>query len=155
MAALLYTQYVGALVILTQALHLLLARPRGLKWRMMPIPYVLAAAFYAPWMPIMLNQMRIHNARPLAEALPTDWGAVAALWLILTSGNWGQYALPFVVGRGIPLLWRDHTGRTRRSVLLVLLWLLVTPVALLALNAWVTPVFQIRYTIAILPAGRC
>jgi hypothetical protein len=108
----------------------------------------LAAVFYLPWIPVLLTQIRVNNGRPMAQVLPTDWGAVAALLLILTSGNWGQYVLPFVLGRALP-----EVRRQGRALLLILLWLLVTPVALLALNAWVTPVFQIRYTIAILPAG--
>ena len=52
------------------------------------------------------------------------------------------------VGAGNP-----PTAAILESRLLLIVWLLLTPIALLALNAWVAPVYQVRYAIAMLPAG--
>jgi 4-amino-4-deoxy-L-arabinose transferase-like glycosyltransferase len=156
MAALLYTHYAGGLVIATHVLHLLVmqvsARIRGQGSRHHPLrllmPYAGAFILYLPWLPIFLNQMRANPNGPLAIPLPTDWGTVAALVLILTSAHWGWLVVPFVLGRAIPLL-----RRYASAILLLVIWLLLTPVTLLALNAWVAPVYQVRYAIAMLPAG--
>ncbi|MBZ0288509.1 MAG: hypothetical protein K8I30_12905, partial [Anaerolineae bacterium] len=182
MAALLYTHYAGALVILTHVIHLAvtylvnrlrvvrrqrLKRPatendkptKGairavyrdsevLRILRLLFPYLLALLIYLPWLPIFLNQMRANPNGPLAIPVQTDWAAVAGLVLILTGGLWGLYLAPFALGRAIPKL-RTHWS----AVLLLLLWLLLTPVALLLLNAWVAPVYQVRYAIAMLPAG--
>jgi hypothetical protein len=74
--------------------------------------------------------------------------AVAALALILTGGVWWLFLLPFAL-TDIRLIFRRYGS----AILLLALWLLLTPAALLALNAWVAPVYQVRYTIALLPAG--
>jgi len=39
------------------------------------------------------------------------------------------------------------------TILLLILWLVVTPICLLALNTWFAPVYQVRYAIGMLPAG--
>jgi hypothetical protein len=149
MAALLYTHYAGALIAITHLIHLGVVRPRGWKraaWLQLPLPYGAAAILYLPWLPIFLSQMKANPNGPLAIPVKTDWAAVAALVLILTSGSWALIAAPLVLA--LPRLRRD-AGK----ILLLLLWLLLTPAALLALNAWVAPVYQVRYSIAMLPAG--
>lgn len=175
LAALIYTHYAGTLVIAAQGLHFAITRlKRMVATRQMPLfhirpvlPLLIGAALYVPWLPVMLAQIRINNGRPLALPVPTDWGAVEALWDIVTSGMWSQFALPFEVALvGGVLILLVQTRQPRKpsvpwaliassfdKLLLLLLWLLITPVVLLALNAWVTPVFQIRYNIALLPAG--
>jgi hypothetical protein len=146
LTSLLYTHYAGALIILAHVLHLL-ARPKRFQIKHL-IPYFLALLLFLFWLPTLLEQIRANNGRPLAQALPTDWGTVAALWLILTSGHWGLYAVPFMCGDALP-----QVRRNASAIALLLLWLLLTPIVVLALNAWVTPVFQLRYMIGILPAG--
>jgi hypothetical protein len=149
MAALLYTHYAGALIAITHLIHLLLVRPRAWKranWLRFPLPYGLAALLYLPWLPIFLSQMKANPNGPLAIPVKTDWAAVAALVLILTGGSWALMAAPLALA--IPRLRRDGA-----KILLLLLWLLLTPAALLALNAWAAPVYQVRYSIAMLPAG--
>ena len=154
MAALMYTHYAGALVILTHLIHRVVTYPYRARTRYIvplrsiPIPYLLAFVLYLPWLPIFLNQMRANPNGPLAIPVHTDWAAVAALVLILTSGNWALTVAPFVLGRAIPRL-RQYGS----AVLLLVVWLLLTPIVLLALNAWVAPVYQVRYAIAMLPAG--
>ncbi len=151
LAALLYTHYAGLLVLMTHALHSILvaawdSRPRFNPYRLMP--YGLAVVLFLPWLPIFLAQIRANPAGPLALPVTTDWAAVETLLGTLTSGYWPLFLLPFVLGGAVPRL-REFG----RDVLLVMLWLVVTPLALLALNAWIIPVYQVRYVIAILPAG--
>jgi hypothetical protein len=165
LAALLYTHYAGALVILTHGLHLVLwslifsPRPQAhfterpaarsfLAPGKFLIPYALALLLYLPWLPIFLDQMRANPNGPLAIPVQTDWAVVAGLVLILVGGGWGLYVAPFVLGRALP-----RVRRYGSAVLLLVMSLLLTPAALLALNAWVAPVYQVRYTIALLPAG--
>jgi hypothetical protein len=57
------------------------------------------------------------------------------------------YVVSFVFGSSLSKI-REY----KREALLLVLWLLITPLVLLAINAWSVPIFQIRYTIAILPA---
>jgi len=152
MALLMYTHYAGALVILSHLLHALISqvlpRTRRPKWYALPLPYVAALVFYLPWLPIFLAQMRSNPNGPLAIPVPTDWATVAALVLIVTGGNWWLIAAPFVLGTAVPRV-RQHASQ----ITLLLLWLLVTPIGLLALNQWFAPVYQVRYAIAMLPAG--
>ncbi len=148
MAALLYTHYVGALIILTQIVHFLITNKRThrLPLRRLIFPYILAAILYLPWLPALLHQIRAQGG-PSALPVPTDWAAISALLLILTSGNWGLYVAPFVIGSALTKI-REY----KNALILLALWLLITPLILLAVNAWIRPIFQIRYTIAILPA---
>lgn len=151
LAALLYTHYAALLVLVTHALHSLLGEKRDSRPRFNPyrlIPYGLAVGLFLPWAPIFLAQIRDNPAGPLALPVRTDWAAVETLFTTLTSGYWPLFMLPFVLGGAVPRL-REFG----REVLLIMLWLVVTPLALLALNAWIIPVYQVRYVIAILPAG--
>ncbi|MBC7815108.1 MAG: glycosyltransferase family 39 protein, partial [Burkholderiales bacterium] len=160
MAALLYTHYDGALVIVSHILHLIVvnvleARTRAqhvapLHKRILRLvlPYVMALILFAPYVPIILQQFRSNPNGPLAAPVPTDWGTVAALIYIYTSTYWWLMLLPFILGGAIFALRRNG-----RAALLLLLWLVVTPAVLLAINLWFVPIFQIRYTLAALPAG--
>ncbi len=173
MAGLLYTHYFGALVIMTQAVYLAviwvvcwrikrMQRAASLpqdknecssipKWHQIFLPYFGALVLFAPWIPPLIDQMAWHPNGPLAIPLPTDWGTVAALWLIVTSAHWGLFVAPFVLGRAVFVMVRDK--RAQYGVSLLVLWVLLTPVFILTLNVWVAPLYQMRYTIAILPAG--
>ncbi len=153
MAALLYTHYGGMFVIVSHLLHSALTQffPRTrlrTKWLMIPLPYIIAAILYVPWLPVFFRQMQSNPNGPLAIPVPTNWATVAALVLILTGGNWVLTIAPFVLGTAVPRL-RQY-GNT---ILLLVIWLFITPVGLLALNAWFAPVYQVRYTIGMLPAG--
>lgn len=156
MAALLYTHYAGALVILSQLLHLLLTtlipvlrqskKPPCLYW--LPLPYLLTGLLFLPWLPTFLNQMRANPNGPLAIPLPTDANTINWLVSLVTSSSGALLVLPFLIGKAVPL-----AKRYASALLLLLIWLLLTPIGLLALNAWVAPVYQVRYVIALLPAG--
>lgn len=111
------------------------------------LPFALALALFAPWLPVFADQMRANPNGPLALPVPTDWGTLAALALIFTGGHWLLPLLPFAPGLGALI-----RPKPRGALPLLALWLLLTPAALLALNAWAAPVYQVRYTIAALPA---
>ena len=145
MAALLYTHYYGLLIIASQALHLLLVTPRQIgKWL---LSGGIALLLFTPWLPVWIDQIRAHPHGPLA--LPTPTNAETVTWLILmsTSGLSLWLIAPFILGRALPRI-----PRYRSPLLLLLIWLLLTPIVVLALNAYVAPLYQPRYVIAILPA---
>src|SRR5262249_19028619 len=98
--------------------------------------------------PTFLSQMRANPNGPLALPLPTDGNTVNWLVSLVTSSGGALLVLPFIFGKGLVLI-----RRYASALLLVVLWLLLTPVALLALNDWFAPVYQVRYSIALLPAG--
>lgn len=159
MALLLYTHYVGGLLIATQILYLagvVVWRRFGqstapnVKWYRLLIPYLLALILFAPWIPAFINQIRWHPAGPLAVALPTDGNTLAALWHILTSAHWGWFILPFVLGGAVFAL---KQSRIKASVILLAVWLLLTPIVIFALNATLAPLYQVRYLIGCVPAG--
>lgn len=153
MAALLYTHYAGIFIIASHILHASITqlypptRFRSKRFRLL-VPYVMAAVLFAPWVPTFLTQMRSNPNGPLAIPVPTNWATVAALILILTGGSWGLTVAPFILGTAISRV-RQHGS----TILLLVVWLLVTPIGLLALNRWFAPVYQVRYTIGMLPAG--
>lgn len=138
----LYTHYAGVFILIAQMLHALFTRQ---PMRRLALPYALIGLGYAPWLPFLWRQFVIHG-QPDAFPLTTDWNTLLALLLVLGSGFPLLYLLPFVLGDGWAKLRQSHNG-------LLLLWLILSPVALLALNAFWGPLFQVRYVIAILPAG--
>ncbi len=143
MAALLYTHDAGVLILLTQALHLLLSRPRRiLRWLW---PAGLALLCFAPWIPVILAQWRSYG-QPGAPPFSDLGVALAALSYALTGGYLLLYLLPAL---GLIFLVR----RQGRAALLLALWLLLTPLALWLGNALIPSLFQVRYTLAILPAA--
>lgn len=144
-AALLYTHYAGALIVLTQVLHLLLYRRDRLRAAWWPVGGMALA--YAPWLPFLWRQITLHG-QPDALPLASDVNTILALLLILGGGLPLAliYLVPFAFG-GIGRWLMDARGG------LLWLWLLFTPVLLLLVNALWIPLFQVRYVIAVLPAG--
>jgi hypothetical protein len=66
---------------------------------------------------------------------------------MLTSGLSIWIAAPFVLGRAL-----SQVPRYRSALLLLICWLLLTPITVLTANAYVAPLYQPRYIIGILPA---
>lgn len=146
MAALLYTHYYAGFLVMSQTLYVLLVRPRYLaRWLAVA---ALALALFALWTPGLLQQARAHFDGALDPSQPTDWWTVCWMITLLTGGTWWLQVVPFVLGRALVELRRYSS-----AVLLLLLWLLVTPLAALTLNVWVPLFYHARYLIAILPAG--
>lgn len=143
----LYTHYAMALVLLAHALHLPLSGARRV-WRFWLGAMGAAAVLFAPYVPVVLAQLRANPGGALAASLPTDAATVQALLLLLTGGWWFLYALVLAV-----VIYAVVTHRARwRGVLLGVLWLLVTPGVLLVVNAVWLPLYQVRYVLGVLPA---
>lgn len=144
-AALFYTHYYGLLIVASQVLHLLLVSPKQIsRWLLCGGS---ALVLMAPWLPIWIDQVRLHPHGPLAQPTPTTEATVTWLLLMLTSGLSIWIAAPFMLGRALP-----QVPRYRSALLLLLLWLLLTPITVLTVNAYVAPLYQPRYIIGILPA---
>jgi hypothetical protein len=145
-AALLLTHYYAVFLVLTQALYVLLVRPKRLaRWL---IVVILALAIFALWMPGLLRQARAHFDGLPDPAQPTIWWTAGWIASVLTGGIWWLLPIPFVMGRALLNL-----RRCGGSVFLLLLWCLVTPLVALTLNLWLPLFYHVRYLIAILPAG--
>jgi mannosyltransferase len=138
-----YTHYTAALVPLAHGIHALSSRrPRTLFHWMGG--GALAVLLYAPWLPIALAQFTNNPGGPLATPEPTNWTTVWTLVGYFTSGRW----LPYAALAAVALV----DGRRRGRVALTVLWLVVVPGTLFAVNAWVFPAYNPRYTLAALPA---
>ena len=144
-AVLFYTHYYGLLIAASQVLHLLLVSPKQIgRWLWCG---GFALLFIAPWLPVWSEQVRLHPHGPLAQPTPTTEATVTWLLLMLTSGLSIWIAAPFVVGRALL-----QVPRHRSTLLLLILWLLLTPITVLAANAYIAPLYQPRYLIGSLPA---
>lgn len=145
LAALPYVHYYGALIPLTHFLHLLLTRPRRLRGWL--VAAGLALALYAPWLPTLWRQIQTHPDGPLTLPIPTNWETLGWLLKVLSGGSGAFFLLPFVAGQALP-----RARRHRDAILLLLSWALLTPLVILALNAWLGSLYEMRYVIAILPS---
>jgi hypothetical protein len=146
LAALLLTHYYAFFLVLTQALYVLLIRPsRRKRWL---IVAALALAIFALWTPGLLRQAHVRFEGSPDPAQPTMWRTVAWMSTVLTGGVWWLPLVPFGVGRALL-----NVRRYRHPLLLLLLWLLVTPIVALGLNLWTPAFYHVRYLVAILPAG--
>lgn len=143
LTALPYAHYAGALVLLTHALHLLLTRPRMLPCWL--LPGGIALILFAPWIPPALWQLNAHGG-PAAPPFTRVDVALTELVFFFTGGFWLLYLIPLV---GVVPRARQYAD----SLTLVGLWLLVTPLALLILNTWILGMYQVRYSLGVLPAG--
>lgn len=138
-----YTHYAALFVGVAHGLHALLTGPRRLlPWLMGAVG---GALLFAPWMPFAWAQVAANPSGSLAVPVPTDAAALSGLWLLLTAG-WGwAYAALLALG-----VWAMR--ERPRAWGLAAVWLVVTPAALLTINALVAPAYQVRYALAALPA---
>lgn len=144
-AAMPYTHYCGPLITLAQGLHLLLTHPRRLGG------WLLAGGFglilYAPWLPVLLQQIQMRPNGPLVLPTPTNWQTVTWLLKLLSGGAGALVLAPYLLGKALPRLRRYGS-----AILLLTLWALLTPVVVLSINAWKPYAYEPRYVIGILPA---
>jgi len=96
----------------------------------------------------VLRQLAANPNGSLAAPVATSAAALYGLWLLLT-GGWALFYALALVGVGIGA-WQ--VCEQRRALLLIVLWLVITPGVLLAVNATLLPVYQVRYALAALPA---
>jgi hypothetical protein len=144
-AVLPYTHYCGPLITLTQSLHLLLTRPRGLRrWL---LASGLGLRLYALWLPILLRQIQAHPSGPLVLPTPTNWQTATWLLKVLSGGAGAVVLVPYLLGQALPRL-----RRYKDAALLLTLWATLTPLIVLSINAWSPHAYEPRYVIGILPA---
>lgn len=145
LAALPYVHYAGGLIFIGHALHLLLTRPRQ-SWRI-SLPGGVALVLFAAWIPSLWWQLNTHGG-PAAPPFTNLSVGMAALIFFFTGGYWGLYLIPFALGSALTRL-RQHGD----ALLLLALWLVLTPLGLLLISLWIPAVFQVRYALGGLPAG--
>jgi uncharacterized membrane protein len=139
-----YLHYFAPLITITQGLHLLLVHPRRLpRWLLLSGS---SALLFLPWAGVAAQQWWAHPGGAHLATTPTSWASVRQLLLILSGGAGLLLLVPWALGDALSQLWR-------RSLLWLLpLWLIVTPAALLAANAWLLPIYEARYVVGVLPA---
>ncbi len=141
--ALIYTHYATVTILAVQVAILLFeARSFALKRF---LPYAVAGLSFVPWLPTLLDQLQANPNGPLAFPVPTNLNNVLDLGRILSGGGWYIYWPCVLIG--LYLL-----RRQRFRVRLLALWLVLPPAVLFILNASVIEIYQVRYTILILPA---
>jgi uncharacterized membrane protein len=145
MAALPLTHYYGALIPLGHGLHLALSRPQRLPAWLVPVG--MGLLLYLPWLGALLNQLQNHPGGPLALPQATSRDTITWLLTVLSGGAGWWLLSPFVLGKALPRL-----KYAWRPAVLLIIWLLLTPLVVLALNTWFAPLYQLRYLIAVLPA---
>ncbi len=153
MGLLMHTHYIGALVIigmlLFQAYYFIRERAfMGVgRWL---LPHVTGFIVFLPWLPFALEQLTGHPNGPLGVVVfPTEWGTVTWLWDIMTSSHGGLFFIGFIIGGGFLCL---RQRNAQHAMILLVLWFVVTPLGLLAINATGRAVLVARYTLVSLPA---
>lgn len=145
-AALLYTHYAGGFLLVSQLVHCAFTHPR--QWRRAIFVGTLTILLYLPWLPFFLQQI---VARPGGLAnqptAPTNWATTVWLLQALTGGVGLLLLVPYIIGKGWHLIYH------RKSTTLLLgLWVLLSPLLMLGLNAWGVAFYEVRYIIGVLPA---
>jgi len=148
MTALLYTHYAGAIIILAHIIHLLFTRlhrlsPRLIWWYVRP--YIITFILFAPWIPILFEQIDAHPNGALAFPIPTNLKTIGDLTTVLTNNLWIIYAILVVRA-----LWVMR--HSIRKLAFLIIWVIVLPAFLLIINDTIINLYQNRYVIGILPA---
>ncbi|MGJ3238145.1 MAG: glycosyltransferase family 39 protein [Anaerolineae bacterium] len=142
LALMLYTHYTAFTIVGAHLLHASLT----VRLRII-FPFGLASLLFAPWLPIVFEQLQINTGFVAPGALPSDWGTASALWLKLTSGADWLFVVIVVLG-GLSWRKREHLP----ALMLLVLWGLVPVISLFIINAQGLSILQLRYLIVILPA---
>jgi 4-amino-4-deoxy-L-arabinose transferase-like glycosyltransferase len=148
-ALLLYTHYTSFTILLAHLIHALITIRTWKKQASLlqiALPYALIAILFTPWLPFAIQQFQLNTGFVAAGALSSDVGTIAALWLILSSGYWGIFALILL------LTLPNFRKISNHALSLILLWAIVPPTTLLLANAQGLSIFQLRYVISIVPA---
>jgi hypothetical protein len=144
-ALLAYVHYLGVLAVLAQGIHLAFTRPRRVGGWLLACG--LALLLFLPWVPALLAQTAAHPTGPHQTVTPTDWLSIRHLLWILSGGAGIAVAAPLVSGRTLARL-----RTSPEAWLLLLLWGIAPPAALLMINAWWMPLYEVRNVIGVLPA---
>ena len=153
MGLLMHTHYIGALVIVGVLLYQVyfVIRERQFmgvgRWL---IPHVTGFLVFLPWLPFGIEQLTGHPNGPLGQVVfPTEWGTVTWLWDIMTSSHGGLFFIGFLIGGGLLCL---RQRKIQHAMILLLIWFVITPLGLLAINATGRAILVARYTLVSLPA---
>lgn len=140
----LYTHYHSAWILVVHVLYVVLFRPR----HTLQLAGWLAASglMYLLWIPIGYSQFHTHPHGPFAVSVPTRLDTLLWLIKVLTSDMGWLILLPVALAFfSIRQKWE--------TIGMLVIWLITFPAIIFALNAWLMPLYQVRYIIAILPAG--
>lgn len=150
LSLMLYTHYTSFTIILAHLIHAIITvkswTGRG-KWWQIIIPLGLATLAFTPWLAVLLDQLAINTNFAPAGAIPSDWGTASAIWLKLTSGYWGIFALVLILSRTLLSVQKKTS-----ELLLFFLVGFVPIIALFTINAQGLTILQLRYLIPILSA---
>lgn len=150
LSLMLYTHYTSFTIILAQLIHMAftvkLWTQYG-KWSQIIIPLGLASLAFAPWLVVLIQQLAINTVLASAGAIVSDWGTASAIWLKLTSGYWGIFALVLILSRGV-----FSAQKKRSDLLLFFLNGFVPIITLFIINAQGLSILQLRYLIPMLSA---
>lgn len=147
---LLYTHYTSFTIIVVHLIHALTTLKiwsgKASLWQIF-IPFGIVILLLVPWLPFLVQQIEINTGFSAPGAIASDWVTVAAIWLKLTSGYWGIFALVFILSRAM------FRVREKSSALyMILLWGFVPIGILFGVNAQGLSLLQLRYLIPIIGA---
>ncbi len=154
MIGLLYTHYYGAWLIVAHGIHILLTTRNTDRRRWIVrfgVANLGALLVYAPWLPVIYDQFYAHPAGPLATPVVIDLGTLNQLRAVIMGGAHWRWNWLFALGLLVVGL-RTRT-ETRSAVILIMLWVSVTPLIALLLVEWKPNMYQVRYVLAIVPGG--
>lgn len=153
MGLLMHTHYIGIFVIIGalifQGYYFIHERTFvGIgRWL---LPHITGFLIFLPWLPFAVEQLTSHPNGPLGVVVyPTEWGTVTWLWDIMTSSHGGLFFLAFVIGGGLLYL---RQRNIQNAIILLVVWFVITPIGLLAINGTGRAVLVARYTLVSLPA---
>lgn len=152
MGLLMHTHYLGVFIIISLLLYQVYYFVRERHFigiRRWLVPHITGFVVFLPWLPFAIKQLTGHPNGPLGQVVyETEWGTITWLWDIMTSSHGGLFFIGFLVGGGLWLLRERHHQHT---MILLLLWFMVTPIALLLINHTGRAVIVARYMLVSLP----
>ncbi len=153
MGFLLHTHYIGIFIIFGLILfqiYYVLRERQFMGIGQMIIPYVTGFLVFLPWLPFAINQLTGHPNGPLGQALDSaEWGTMTWMWDIMTSSQGGLFFVGFLVGGGLLLV---RQRRVQHDMVLLMLWFIITPLGLFAINGTGRAVLVARYMLVSMPA---
>jgi len=159
--ALIYTHYAGFFLLISQFIHLCWVlwvkvehRHKALFWHWIAIGFM-ALILYIPWIPSLWQQVVANPDGPHALAFPTNWINTRWLFLVISSGAGLWLLFPLLLSEQMVDGFKQG-GQWKLEPLaespvpLFILWVMVTPLTMLAINSWLAPFYAVRYVIGIL-----
>jgi hypothetical protein len=156
LALLAYTYYFAAFIVVAQLIVALIVLRR--RFTTLIPAYLLALALFAPWIPVLFQQLALEKQRAgsdesaalgkFAATLPTNLATISSFIHQYSAGQAGLFGLLLVFAAGVTLV---QKGRVRTTLNWAWLWLVGTLVLVWGLNL-VIPVYHPRYVLTVYPA---